>query len=139
MKSFSRQIKNLLAKEVLDVDWELHGPEFIEHLPVFEEWDVRGPFVFGMRYIIPRVPQFDKTVIAIRDLSQRRCLRASKEERDESDAIYKEISWDTFRATAPHPCGILKRVPFPESIHLNRRTMLYISEDNIVVIEVVHH
>ena len=40
MKSFLGQIKSLLVKEVLDVDWELHGPEFIEYLPVFDDWDI---------------------------------------------------------------------------------------------------
>ena len=55
IKSFLGKIKSLLVKEVLDVDWELHGPEFIEHLPVYNEWDIWTPFVFGMRYITPRV------------------------------------------------------------------------------------
>jgi hypothetical protein len=135
MKSFLGQIKSLLVKEGLDVDWELHGPEFIEHLPVYDRWDIRTPFVFGMRYITPRVTRFDKPMIVIRDLSQRRCLRASREERDESDVIYKEMTWDTYRDTAPYPRGILKRVLFPESIDLYSNTMLFISEDNIVVIE----
>jgi hypothetical protein len=136
MKSFLGQIKSLLvSSEGLDVDWELHGPEFIEHLPVYDRWDIRTPFIFGMRYITPRVTRFDKPMIVIRDLSQRRCLRASKEEHDESDVIYKEMTWGTYRDTAPYPRAILKRVPFPENINLYPNTMLYISEDNIVVIE----
>ena len=71
MKSFLGHIKSLLVKEVLDVDWEVHGPEFIEHLPVYNEWNISTPFVFGMRYITPRVTLFDKPMIVIRDLSQR--------------------------------------------------------------------
>ena len=139
MKSFSGQIKSLMVKEVLDVDWEVHGPEFIDHLPVYNEWDVSTPFVFGMRYITPRVTLFDKPMMVIRDLSQRRCLRVSDEERDESDVIYEEMTWSRFRETAPHPRGILKRVPFPESIDLHPNAMLFISEDNIVVIKDVRH
>ena len=30
MKSFLGQIKSVLVKEMHDVDWELHGPDFIE-------------------------------------------------------------------------------------------------------------
>ena len=139
VKSFLGQIKNLLVKEVLDVDWEFHGPEFIDHLPVFNEWDISTPFVYGMRYIAPTVIHFDKPMIVIRDLSQRRCLRASNEERDESDVIYKEMTWSGFRETAPYPRGILKRVPFPESFGVYPNAMLFISEDNIVVIKNVRH
>ena len=135
IKSFLGKIKSLLVKEVLDVDWELHGPEFIEHLPVYNEWDIWTPFVFGMRYITPRVTLFHKPMIVIHDLSQRRCLRASNEEHYESDVIYREMTWSRYRETAPYPRGILKRVPFPESIDLHPNAMLFISEDNIVVIE----
>ena len=126
-------------KEVLDVDWELHGPEFIEHLPVFDIWDrwiSIIPLVFGMRYIVPTVIRFDKPMIVIHDLSQRRCLRASKEERDESDEIYEAMTWTNYRDSAPYPHGIFKCVPFPESICLYPNAVLFISEDNIVVIEV---
>ena len=141
MKSFLGQIKSLLVKEVLDVDWELHGPEFIEYLPVFDDWDIWAPFMFGMRYITPGVPLFsDKPMIVIRDLSQRRCLRASNEERDESDVIYKEMrTWSRYSDTEPYPRGILKRVRVPENIDLYPNAKLFISEDNIVVIEDVRH
>ena len=137
MKSFLGQIQNLLAKEVLDVDWELHGPEFIEHLAEFDEWGLWIPFMFGMRYITPMVIRFDKPTIVIRDLSQRRCLRASEEELDFSNEIYKMMTRTYFRdtRTAPYPRAILKCVPFPESIPLHPDSMLFISEDNIVVIE----
>ena len=142
MKSFLGKIKSLLVKEIRDVDWELHGPDFIEHLPEHKRWDdVWSYFVFGMRCIIPSVIRFvgGKPMIVIRDLSPRRYLRASKEERDESDAIYKQMTWPPYRETAPHPRGILKRVPFPDNIDLYWNMTLSISEDNIVVIEDVRH
>ena len=137
MKSFLGQIQNLLAKEVLDVDWELHGPEFMEHLPMFNasEGDIWNPFVFGMRYITPTVIRFYTPTIVIRDLSQRRCLRASKGECDFVDEI-SEATRTYYRDTAPYPRAILKCVRFPESIPLYPNTKLFISEDNIVVIEV---
>ena len=97
--------------------------------------------MFGMRYITPGVPLFsDKPLIVIRDLSQRRCLRASNEERDESDVIYKEMrTWSRYSDTEPYPRGILKRVLVPENIDLYPNAKLSISEDNIVVIEDVRH
>lgn len=109
-----------------------------EHLPEHKRWDdVWSYFVFGMRYITPSVIRFvgGNPMIVIRDLSPRRYLRASKEERNESDAIYKQMTWPPYRETAPHPRGILKRVPFPDNIDLYWNMTLSISEDNIVVIE----
>ena len=137
MKSFLGQIKHLLVQEILDVDWELHGPEIVEHLPAHDEWDIWISSIFGMRYITQRVARFDKPMIIVRDLYQRRCLRASKEERDESNMIFKEMTSRSYRDTAPFPRGILKRVPIPESIDLYPDPMLFISEDNIVI-EVRH-
>jgi hypothetical protein len=140
VKSFLGQIKSLLVNsEGLDVDWELHGPEFIEHLPGHDRWTIRSFFVFGMRYIMPTVAHFDKPMMIIRDLSQRRCLRARKEVRDKSDLIYKATTWTPHHETTPHPRGILSLVPFPESIDLYLNPVLLISEDNIVVLEDVRH
>ena len=72
------------------MDCGLHDPELIERLPMFNasEGDIWNPFVFGMRYITPTVIRFYTPTIVIRDLSQRRCVRANKEERDFSDEIY---------------------------------------------------
>ena len=140
MKSFLGQIESLLVKEVLDVDWELHGPEIIEHFlgHWHDRWDdIWTYFVFGMRYINPTVIYFasDKPMILIHDLSPRRCLRASKEERDESEAIYKQMTWVPHYGTTPYPRAILRRVPFLDYINLYPKPVLLISEDNIVVIE----
>ena len=142
MKSFLGQIKNLLINEVLDLDWELHGPEFIEHLPGHNRWNSLWTyFTFGMRYITPTVIRFGKPMMVIRDLSPRRCLMASKEERDESDAICKEMiwHWTPYNETSPYPRTILRRVPFPDSIDLRGNILLSIREDSVVVVEHVRH
>ena len=137
-----RQIQSLPQDEGLDVEWELHGPQFIELVPEqsrqYESW----PFpVFGMRYVLPGVMDLGgvKHEILIRDLSSRRCLRASTEERKESDAIYEATAWPNTgnRSCKPNPRSILTRVPLPRNIILNRLTRFCLSEDGIVIVEKV--
>jgi hypothetical protein len=84
----------------LDVEWEVHGLQLIELFPEYKGWDVESwPYpVFGMRYILPCVTGFLQDGISkvlIRDLSPRQCLRASKEQRKESGALYEATAWPT--------------------------------------------
>ena len=137
-KTLLGQIESLPIEEGFDVEWELYGPQLIERVPEHSRWDDLWPyFVFGMRCILPKVVHLDdKPMVIIRDLSPRRCLRASKEERKESDALYHAITWTPRRT--PYPRSILKCAPLPESITLHWSTLL-ISEDGIVVVENVRH
>jgi hypothetical protein len=141
-KALLRQIESLPLREEdleLDVEWEVHGPQPIELVPE-HIWHERWPYpVFGMRYALPNVMGLGggKPEILIRDLSPRRCLRASTEEREESDALYEATAWHTSRTCKPNPRSILTRVPLPENIDLNRNTRFLICEDGIMVVESV--
>ncbi|KAI9445328.1 hypothetical protein H4582DRAFT_909672 [Lactarius indigo] len=131
-KTLLGQIESL-PMEGQDVDWESYGSQFLEHVPLHGGWDVWTCFVFGMRHIIPRVIRLrGKPVIAIRDLSPRRCLRASEEERAESDALHQAMTRDSRES---YPRSILKCVPLPESIRNPQDVNLMISEDAIVVLD----
>ncbi|KAI9461007.1 hypothetical protein BJY52DRAFT_245215 [Lactarius psammicola] len=89
-KALLGQIESLLIREGHDVDWGSDSPQLIEHAPGHGVWDVWTCFVFGMRYILPRVVHLrGKPMIIIRDLSPRRCLRASEEEREQSNKLYQ--------------------------------------------------
>jgi len=130
-KSLLAQIESLPTKEGNDVVWDLYGLQFVEKVPEHGLWDVWTCFVFGMRYILPRVVDFHgKPMMIIRDLSPRRCQRASEEERKESNALYQMMTRGRHE-----PRGILKCVPLPESIRDPQHVKLMISEDGIVVRE----
>jgi len=104
--------------------------------------------VFGMRYISRGVLRFETntaTMIVIRDLSPRRYLRTSEEERDESNATYQAMNatgnnvlrWPPGREAVPVPPArsTLKCVPFPAGIDPYWSAMLLISEDGIVYVD----
>jgi len=116
-----------------DVDWESYGPLLSERVPGHGRWDTWTCFVFGMRYILPRAVYLrGKPMMITRDLSPRRCSRASKEERDESNALHQVM---TGGRRKPYPRSILKCMPLPESIEDPLNVCLMISEDGIVALE----
>ncbi|KAI9461008.1 hypothetical protein BJY52DRAFT_1415680 [Lactarius psammicola] len=131
-KALLGQIESLPIKDRHDVDWGSYA-QLIEHVPGHGGWDVWTCFVFGMRYILPRVVHLrGKPMIIIRDLSPRRCLRASEEERMESNALCHAI---TRGPCESYPRSILKCIPLPESIRDPQHVSLMISEDGIVVLD----
>jgi len=135
-----RQISSLPPEEGLDVEWEVHGPQHIEPVPEHKIWDNSFPyFMFGMRHVLPEVLNLDgKSSILIRDLSPRRCLRASNEEREESYALYEAITACTTRRTGTPNLrlhSILKCVPLPENIIPRSSLRFLMSEDGIVILE----
>jgi hypothetical protein len=135
-KTLLRYIESRPIEEGHDVDWGSCGPLLSERAPGHGEWENWTCFVFGMRYILPRaVHLHGKPMIIIRDLSPRRCLRASKEERNESNALYQVMMRGPRRKS--YPRSILKCVPLPESIEDPLNVDLMISEDGIVVLEQV--
>jgi hypothetical protein len=142
-KALLRQIESLQITEGLDVEWEAYGQQLLEPLPEHPTWmNLWSYFMFGMRYILPQVEYFGgKHNIVIRDLSPRRFLRASKEEREESQALEKAIKFAKSPyhrvASEPNQHSILTCVPLPESISPWIR-MLLITEDGIVIVEEVH-
>jgi hypothetical protein len=143
-KALLRQIESLPIKEGLDVEWEAYGLQLLEYVPEHPKWIVPWPyFIFGMRYLLPRVAYFGgKRNVIFRDFSPRRCLMASEEEREESNALeeaIKELKAPSHQVTAsgkPYPYSILKCLPLPEGIGRWIR-MLFLSEDGIVVVEEV--
>ncbi|KAH9064345.1 hypothetical protein EDB87DRAFT_1785862 [Lactarius vividus] len=137
-KTLLGQIENCLIKDRYDVDWESCGPQIMEHLPEHGIWDVWTCFVFGMRYIQPRVDHLrGNLMMIVRDIHPRRCLRASEEEREQSNALYQSARM-TWSPDESYPRSILKCAPLPESIQDPRNVKLMISEDGIVVREVRH-
>jgi hypothetical protein len=126
VKALLRQIESLPPEEGPDVEWEVYRPwKHIEPVPEHQAWDNSWPyFVFGMRHVLPDVLNLDgKPSIIIRDLSQRRCLGASKEERKESEALYEAIrvirNPTLARCTGTPkltPRSILKCVPLPGTL-----------------------
>ena len=137
-KPLLERISSLLIEEDHDVDWDLYGPLLSQIAPGHGRWDTWTCFVFGMRYILPRVAFLDgKPMVIIRDLCPRRYLRASKEELEETNMLYKTFMGGTNHETRTR--SILKSVPLPESIGGLRDVKLMISEDGIVVREPVRH
>jgi hypothetical protein len=131
-------IDNLPIEEGHDIGWDIYGPLLSERAPGHGRWDVWTCFVFGMRYILPRVVFLQgKPMVIIRDLCPRRYLRASKEELKESNMLYKALTGGTSHNS--HPRSILKSVPLPESIRGPRNVKLMICEDGIVVREQVRN
>ena len=138
-KALLRQIQSLPHDEGLDVEWEVHGPQLIELVQGQSRHYERWPFpVFGTRYVLPGIGG-GRPEILIRDLSPRRYLRASKEERKESDALYEASAWPNTgnRNCKPNPRSILTRVPLPRDIIMNRHTRFCLSEDGIIIVEKV--
>ncbi|KAH9037201.1 hypothetical protein EDB85DRAFT_625041 [Lactarius pseudohatsudake] len=132
-KTLLGQIESLLIEERRDVVWESYGSQFRERVPLYGEWDVWTCFVFGMRHIRPRVIRLHgKPMMVVRDLSPMRCLKASEEEREESNALYQAMTWGSHMS---YPRSILKCVPLPESIRNPQDVNLMISEDGIVVLD----
>ncbi|KAI9445329.1 hypothetical protein H4582DRAFT_909630 [Lactarius indigo] len=137
-KTLLGQIEKLPIKDGHDVDWESCGPQLMEHIPEHGVWDVWTCFVFGMRYIHPWVDHLrGKPMVIVRDTCPRRCLRASEEEREQSNTLYKNTRM-TRSPVESYPRSILKCVPLPESIQNPRDVSLMISEDAIVAREVRH-
>jgi hypothetical protein len=115
-----------------DVEWESWGPRCCnERVPDHGRWIVWSCFVFGMRYVFPRVlPYEHRLVIIVCDLCPRRYKRATEEEREESKVVQQRIGW------GPHSRSIVKLVPLPGSILSGAHLM--ISEDGVVAHEVRH-
>ena len=75
-----------------DVDWRLHDSLLGECIPGRCRWDQGIFMTFGMRYTLPNVVHIcGKPTIIICDICPRRCLRASEEERQESELLYKTL------------------------------------------------
>jgi len=77
----------------------------------------------------------------IRDFCPRRCLRASKEEREESNALY-DLELSGIRRPSHDLHSMMKSVRLPENIQNPLNVHLMISEDGIVVLEqatTTHH
>lgn len=137
-KTLLEFIESCPIKEGHDVDWESYGRLLGERVPNHGYWDIWTCFVFGMRYIVPRVVYLNfKPMVIIRDLSPRRCLRASEGERKESNALDQVMTGDRRRKS--YPRSILKCVPLPESIENPLTVNLIIGEDGIVALEKVRH
>jgi hypothetical protein len=138
-KPLLRYIESLPTKEGgHDVNWGYYGPLLSERVPGHTRWDIWTCFVFGMRYIVPRIIYLrGKPMMIIRDFCAKRYRRASKEEHKESNALYKALTAGPRRK--PYLHSILKSVPLPESIEVLQNVKLMISEDGIVVLEEVRH
>jgi hypothetical protein len=116
-----------------NIEWESWGPRCCDELvPGHGSWDVWQCFVFGMRYIFPTVEIFNNNpVLIVRDLCPRRYMRASDVEREESNALERELG-----SQGSCSRSILKCVPIPPGIQALSGVHLMISEDGIVVLEV---
>jgi hypothetical protein len=122
-----------IGGEGRDIDWESWSPRCCnEPVPGHGRWSVWQCFVFGMRYIFPRVELLNDTpVMIVRDLCPQRYMRASEEEREESKALQRLMGWP-----GPYSRSIVKCAPVPPRIKSLSRVNLMISEDGIVVLEV---
>jgi hypothetical protein len=113
-----------------DIQWESWGPT--STVPRQGGWSVYTCFVFGMRHILPMAAlRDDRQVMIVRDLCPRRYMRASEEEREESNALHQAMG-----SKEPYPRSIVKCVPLPRSIKDSSDLDLMISEDGIIVLEV---
>jgi hypothetical protein len=116
--------------EPLDIQWKSWGPT--SPVPLQGRWSVFTCFVFGMRHILPGAAlRDDRQVGIVRDLCPRRCMRASEEEREESNALHYAM-----KSKEPYPRSIVKCVNLPRSIDVSSDVKLMISEDGIVAFEV---
>jgi len=131
--SLLRHVSNVPVGEGRDIEWASWGPPCIErvHRQGWAGWSAYPCFVFGMRHILPKAtPRDDRQVIIVRDLCPRRCMRASEEEREESNALYQVMGCEE-----PYPRSIVKCVPLPTSIKDSSDVHLMISEDAIIALE----
>ena len=95
-------------------------------------WTVYTCFVFGKRYILPKAARRDdRRVMIVRDLCPMRYMRASEEEREKSNQLYKDMG-----TKEPYPHSIVKSVPLPRSFKDISDIDLMITEDGIVALEV---
>ena len=137
-KTLLERINSLLIEGEHDVSWDLYGPLLSQIAPRHGRWDVWICFVFGMRYILPRVFVFEgKPIVIIRDLCPRRYLRAGKKELEDSNILYEALMGEPTHESNPR--SILKSVPLPEGIGDPHNVHIMISEDGIVVREPVRH
>jgi hypothetical protein len=115
-----------------DIQWESWSPA-TSVVPFQARWSVYTCFVFGMRHILPKAvhDRDDRRVMVVRDLCPRRYMRASEEEREESNALYEEMG-----TKEPYPRSIVKSVPLPRNFKDNSDIDFMISEDGIVALEV---
>jgi hypothetical protein len=114
-----------------DILWESWSPA-TSIVPHQGPWSVYTCFVFGMRHILPMAAhRDDRRVIVVRDLCPRRYIRASEEEREESNALHQVMG-----IKEPYPHWIVKSVPLPRSFKDKTDIDLMISEDGIVALEV---
>lgn len=130
--AFLRHMSHIRDTEIEhDIRWESWSPAATV-VPLQGRWTVYTCFVFGKRYILPKAARRDdRRVMIVRDLCPRRYMRASEEEREESNALYKAMG-----AKEPYPHSIVKSVPLPRSFKDISDTDLMISEDGIVALEV---
>ena len=113
-----------------DILWELWSPA-TSVVPLQRRWSVFTCFVFGTRYILPKAAhRDDKRVIIVRDLCPKRYMRASEEEREESNALQQAMG-----TKEPHPRSIVKSVTLPRSFKDKSDVDVMISEDGIVALE----
>jgi hypothetical protein len=114
-----------------DIQWESWSPA-TSVVPLQDRWSVFTCFVFGTRHILPKAAhRDDRRVMIVRDLCPRRYMRASEEEREESNALNQAMG-----AKEPYPRSIVKSVPLPRSFKNISDINLMISEDGIVAVEV---
>ena len=114
-----------------DIQWESWSQD-TSVVPLQDRWSVYTCFVFGTRYILPKAAhRDDRRVMIVRDLCPRRYIRASEEEREESNALHKAMG-----TKEPYPRSIVKSVPLPRSFKDETDIDLMISEDGIVALEV---
>lgn len=114
-----------------DIQWESWSPA-TSVVPLQDRWTVFTCFVFGTRHILPKAAHHDdRRVMIVRDLCPRRYMRASEEERKESNALLQAMG-----AKEPYPRSIVKSVPLPRSFKDISDINLMISEDGIVAVEV---
>jgi hypothetical protein len=114
-----------------DIMWESWSPT-ASVVPFQDRWSVYTCFVFGTRHILPNAAhRDDRRVMIVRDLCPRRYMRASEEEREESNALHQAMG-----TKEPYPRSIVKSVPLPRSFKDKTKIDLMISEDGIVALEV---
>ena len=136
-----RYIDNLPIKEGHDVDWGLlHGLLLNECIPGRSKLGGGIVNTVGMRYTLHEVVHLSgKPVIIICDICPRRCLRASEEERQESELLYETLMNVSHLPDQFGRRSILKSIPLPENIRYPDRAQVIISDDGIVILEEVCH
>ena len=119
--------------EKRDIEWDEWGSSYAERVRRHGQWPTYSCFVFGMRHVLPMAAfRDDRRVMIVRDLCPRRCMRASEEERNESNELHRALGCEE----GLYPRSIVKCVPLPTSIRESSEVSLMISEDGIIVLEV---